>query len=135
MTAILHKCGDDSTDNTYITGTSTMSGDSPKTMEAAMATGEATYQLEILKLLKSMQDELANIKKGGNSNNGNGGKGQRQCKKTPDNPNFSRRTTDQYCWTHGGCAHPSDKCAAKAQGHKNNATFDNKMGGSKAFCE
>ena len=134
MTAILHKCSEDSTDNTSITGTST-SGDSSRAMEAAMATAESTYQLEILKLLKSMQDELANMKKGEYSNNGNGGKGSRTCRKTPDNPNFTRRKTDEYCWTHGGCAHSSNQCTGKAPGHKKEATFDNKMGGSKAFCE
>ena len=57
------------------------------------------------------------------------------CKrKTPDDASFNRRTTNKYCWTHGGCAHNSAECKAKATGHKDEATFENKMGGSKAFC-
>ena len=87
-----------------------------------MATSEPTYQLEVLKL-KSMQDELVKMNKGGKSNNNNGGRGQRQCKKTPDNPNFLRRTTDQYCWTHGSCAHSGEKCTGTAPGHTDDATF------------
>ena len=54
-------------------------------------------------------------------------------RKTPDNASFNRRTTNKYCWTHGGCSHTSAECKAKANGHKDEATFENKMGGSKAF--
>lgn len=55
-------------------------------------------------------------------------------KKTPDNPRFTRSKTDKYCWTHGGCAHESKDCTQKAPGHKDSATFGDKMGGSKGFC-
>ena len=55
-------------------------------------------------------------------------------KKTPDQPNFKRRTIDKYFWTHGACAHNSNNCTHPALGHKNEATFENKLGGSKAFC-
>ena len=39
-----------------------------------------------------------------------------------------------YCWTHEGCANAGSACKDKAPGHKNEATFENKMEGSKAFC-
>ena len=55
-------------------------------------------------------------------------------KKTPDNPPFSRKVTNLYCWTHGGCAHESSKCNSKSTGHRNEATFENKLGASKGFC-
>jgi hypothetical protein len=43
----------------------------------------------------------------------------------PPNP-----TGRHYCWTHGIGNHPSNKCTNKADGHQNNATANNKMGGS-----
>ena len=39
-----------------------------------------------------------------------------------------------YCWSHGACAHPSPECKNKRPGHQDAATFENKMGGSVAFC-
>ena len=35
-----------------------------------------------------------------------------------------------YCWTHGLCNHKGSECRAPAEGHKNNATFENRLGGS-----
>ena len=35
-----------------------------------------------------------------------------------------------YCWTHGVCTHTSDGCKTGARGHKKEATYQNKMGGS-----
>lgn len=34
-----------------------------------------------------------------------------------------------YCWTHGPCAHDGRQCMEKAVGHKEEATFNNRMGG------
>ena len=48
-------------------------------------------------------------------------------------PNNNRRF-NKYCWTHGGCAHNGKGCKNKAEGHKDNATFANKMGGSTKNC-
>ena len=44
------------------------------------------------------------------------------------------RRHDKYCWTHGACAHESAACNHKKPGHKNDATFTNKMGGSTVNC-
>ena len=44
----------------------------------------------------------------------------------------SRRT--HYCWSHGKCGHPSNQCRAKKEGHKDDATMTNKMGGSTKGC-
>ncbi len=35
-----------------------------------------------------------------------------------------------YCWTHGSCAHSSAECNSRANGHKPEASFNNRMGGS-----
>ena len=42
--------------------------------------------------------------------------------------------TTHYCWSHGACAHTSAQCKSKKAGHKDNATFLNKLGGSTAYC-
>ena len=55
---------------------------------------------------------------------GRGGRGGRG--------NVSR--TGKYCWTHGGCNHYGPDCESKAEGHKDEATFQNKMGGSTKNC-
>ena len=44
------------------------------------------------------------------------------------------RRYNMYCWTHGGCAHRGVACRGKLEGHQDNATFENKMGGSTANC-
>ena len=45
-----------------------------------------------------------------------------------------RTTTRHYCWTHGACAHTSAQCRSKKTGHRDDATFLNKLGGSTAYC-
>lgn len=45
-----------------------------------------------------------------------------------------RRNTSKYCWSHGACAHDSSECQAKKPGHIDSATFENKRGGSTAYC-
>ena len=41
---------------------------------------------------------------------------------------------NKYCWTHGHCNHTRSSCESKAPGHKNEATMENKMGGSTYGC-
>ena len=40
----------------------------------------------------------------------------------------------KYCWTHGSCFHSSKQCTNKADGHKDEATFRNRMAGSNKNC-
>ena len=40
----------------------------------------------------------------------------------------------RYCWTHGCCTHWSKNCPQKKSGHKDDATFRNRMGGSNEKC-
>ena len=44
------------------------------------------------------------------------------------------RRYNMYCWSHGGCGHLGGCCRDKKDGHKDEATFENKMGGSTANC-
>jgi uncharacterized phage-associated protein len=41
---------------------------------------------------------------------------------------------NKYCWTHGRGNHEGPNCNNKAPGHKDEATMDNKMGGSTYGC-
>ena len=47
---------------------------------------------------------------------------------------YHQTNISHYCWSHGACAHPSSECKSKQSGHQDSATFDNKMGGSTAYC-
>ena len=54
------------------------------------------------------------------------------------NPRRNRNNNcNAYCWTHGKTRNPlhtSKTCRNRAEGHKEEATLDNKMGGSERFC-
>ena len=52
-------------------------------------------------------------------------------------PSINPRTQQpykRYCWTHGCGNHWSDKCRNPKPGHKAEATFRNRMGGSNKGC-
>ena len=92
-------------------------------------------QLEMLKILQQMHQTMtfqpqANQQTTVYQSRQN----RRPPKKTKDDATFPRRQTDVYCWTHGGCNHSSQTCQRKAAGHKDGATFDNRQGGSNAYC-
>ncbi|GFH54654.1 hypothetical protein CTEN210_11130 [Chaetoceros tenuissimus] len=54
---------------------------------------------------------------------------------TPNDTRHNPRTCHytEYCWTHGACNHKSAECRNKAEGHKDEATKNNRMGGSTNF--
>ena len=103
------------------------------TQVAASVTSDQT-QLAILQLLREIQLDLK--KSSGNNARGNGTNRRRQNRKTPDDKTTPQRAdVSHYCWTHGAWNHSSNKCRFKAQGHQDEATFENKMGGSCAYCK
>ena len=63
--------------------------------------------------MQKMMEQMTNMTNNTNNNNGK-----------------KKRTTNKYCWTHGACAHSSKDCRSKADGHQDEATFQNRMGGS-----
>ena len=97
-----------------------------------------TTQLEILKLLQRIQSDMSTNAQPQPTNNANNRNNmawtQRSQRKTPDNASLPRKKTDKYCWTHGGSGHTSITCRAKAPGHQDNSTFENRLGGSNAYC-
>ena len=91
-------------------------------------------QLEMLNLLRAIQNDLKTPRTPTSSQNptlpAHGGTTRRnKPKKTPDDASLPRRTTDKYCWTHGGCNHSSADCSRQADGHKTDATFVSRKGG------
>ena len=83
---------------------------------------------EILVFLKKLQEEVQALKASKN-------------KKSSTNKNTStvrrRKRIDQYCWTHGACAHQGKDCKPtyRKDGHVEDATFANKQGGSTLYCD
>ena len=106
----------------------------PPVQQQANAVQGDPIQLEMLKILQQMQQTMTTTVT--QSNQGRSGRQGRRGtpRKTPDNASFNRAKTDKYCWTHGACSHTSTECNMRAQGHQESATFENKQGGSKAFC-
>lgn len=101
--------------------------------QTANAVTSLSVQTETLKVLTELQKQLLNLTNEVKSNKG--GPPKREYKKTPDDASFSRTNIEFYCWTHGASNHNSNVCSRQAPGHKKDATRDNKMGGSKAFCK
>ena len=105
---------------------------------SANAISQDSVQLEMLKLLRVIQSDLKTSRNPTPSQNthnpSTGGSTRRNRQKTPDDASFPRRTTDKYCWTHGGSNHSAADCSRQAEGHKMDATFTSRKGGSNDFC-
>jgi len=99
-------------------------------------------QQEIIAAIQQLQQQFLNMNNtinnrtngrnnGSSSSAGNGGNGNTGNGTTQ---RFTRNNISKYCWSHGACSHTSAQCNSKRDGHKNNATFENKQGGSTAYC-
>ena len=77
---------------------------------------QAMQQMQFEQMQK-MMEQMTNM----NTNTNNNGK--------------KKRTTNKYCWTHGACAHLSKDCRSKADGHQDDATFQDRMGGSTRWMQ
>ena len=104
------------------------------------ANAAASNQTALIAAIQDLQTQIRDLSTNANRNSGGAGRGRGRGRGGYQgrgyNPNHRRgRTiTSKYCWTHGACAHDSTSCNTPAEGHKNEATFDNKMGGSTAYC-
>ena len=95
-----------------------------------------TLQMEMLKLMKSLQQDVNGMKSNNRNNrNRNRDNYNNNYNNPPPRPYRPRRNTEHYCWSHGACAHPGSQCNFKKPGHKDKATIDNKMGGSTYYCD
>ena len=113
-----------------LTDTSSSSEDSyEEPQEAVNSLTAGSIQLEILKLLRDIKSDLKTEKEDKQPTR------PRRNRKTPDNQTRPARSlVSKYCWTHGACDHEGKECNRRAPGHKVEATKENKMGGSKAYC-
>ena len=78
---------------------------------------------DLLQLIVQLQNQLLTSK---------------QPPAAPTNPpkrTFVRNNTDKYCWSHGACGHTGAQCRNKKLGHKDEATFADKLGGSTFLCD
>ena len=85
-----------------------------------------TQMMQMMQQMQQMQAQIAQASVTTPASNRNNS--------SNNNNNRRRKNTSKYCWSHGACAHDSASCQAKKQGHQDNATFDNKMNGSTAYC-
>ena len=73
-----------------------------------------------------------------NNNNRNNNNNNRRSGNADENPRQTqqfRYNTSKYCFSCGGGNHIGKYCDFKKPGHKNNATFKDKMGGCTDFCQ
>ena len=96
---------------------------------AANYSSDNKIQLEILKTLAEIQKGLKN------QHNPKPPYKPKQPKKQTGQKRKWRYNTSKYCWTCGAGNHLSKDCRCKADGHKDEATFKNKMNGSTEFCQ
>jgi hypothetical protein len=99
----------------------------------------------IFQLLKTLQDKVealssANHHSSGNNSSTNTTSTPRYSPSTSANksgplinPNTGKAYR-RYCWTHGCCGHWGRHCDNPKPGHKNEANFKDRMGGSNKLC-
>ena len=86
---------------------------------SATHTAYAAQQSKLTEIIESLKKEVAELKE--------------QTKKTTTPRPRRQRDPNGYCWTHGykvTVGHNSKTCNKRKQGHKEEATRDNPMGGS-----
>jgi len=93
------------------------------------STGNQTNDA-LLAAIQSLQNQISSLC----VINGNGNESTRAPNNRQRQPYRPRRNTSKYCWSHGACAHDSSECPAKKSGHIDSPTFENKRGGSTAYC-
>ena len=77
---------------------------------------------DMIATIKDLQKQITDIKS--------------SKKETKESKGYTTRfNKSKYCHTHGTCAHESKFYKNKGPGHKYEATFENKMNGSTAFCQ
>ena len=86
---------------------------------AASSTSDIVMK-ELLETIKTLTTEVAAVKSSVGKN-----KSKKKDKKS---------NGDLYCWTHGLCRHKGSDCNNKATGHKDDATFTDRKGGSVKNC-
>ena len=108
--------------------------ESPPEPAANSVTKDET-QLAILQLLREMQTDLKQSQSNNDRRFNPSSRKKLTCRKTPDDKTEPpRNDASKYCWTHGACNHEGGAYKFKAKGHRIEATFNNKLDGSCAYC-
>ena len=81
--------------------------------------------------VSALESRLANTQQPPSTTNRRNGGGNGRIRNT--NGGY-RSNINLYCWTHGACNHGSKDCKNPRDGHKAEATFENRMNGSSYFC-
>ena len=105
--------------------------------------GLVTMMSSLANTVQNIQNNMNNGATDHGSHGGRGGGrgnqgGRRQNRQRGNqfgrHPRWHRSDTSKYCWTHGACSHNSADCANPLPGHKNNATFQNRLNGCDHYC-
>lgn len=95
-----------------------------------------TVALELMKMLKEIRNDRKHFKKQNSTNKRRPSEGPNT---TSDNNRRKKKkcrtNIAKYCWSCGAWNHHSKDCRFKNDGHKDNATFDNKMNGRTYHCQ
>ena len=86
------------------------------------------------KMMTQFQEMLTLLKSANNVQSAPPPTNQNNNNKTKKNTGKSQNQRCKYCWTHGSCAHNGKECNHKAEGHKDDVSFSNMLGGSSSGC-
>ena len=100
--------------------------------ETINATTEVNYQL--LKLIQYLHQQVAILVTSNNRTNTPNPTNTHNPSNASNTWNCRRRNTRKYCWPHGACSHTSIDFNMKNTGHKDAATFCDKMEGNENYC-
>ena len=104
------------------------SSESPPEQKVNATAGDQ-MMFEILKLLKDLKEDRkdsSSRKRHRDDNELQNGHNKKSYR--------TRTNVSKYCWSHGACSHTGKECTKRNNGHKEEATFKNKLGGSIRFC-
>jgi hypothetical protein len=105
----------------------------PPQEQAGNASTDVTT--EILQALKNLTANYKKLENKFASISDTPRRGLRDITNTSDRRvRLPRTIVTKYCWTHGGCGHKSGDCKNPGTGHKRDATFASKKGGSTEYC-
>ena len=92
----------------------------PSSTSSVSHSANATSNEDLLKMIQQLQNKIDALS---------------TSSETPTKKPFIRNQTHRYCWSHGACGHDGKHCRNRKEGHQENATFDNRMGGSTQYCK
>ena len=85
----------------------------------------------LIQQMMTMNSNLISAINGNNSDGGGSNNSNNNRNRNRRRNNRNQRTiTMRYCWSCGWCTHDGAHCRVKKNGHKEEATVDNRMGGS-----